>query len=188
MSDIFSIDFFFTKFLNNLFPHTPLYDLIFSFFSIKGANIVIWIFIIILLIILEERKNPGISKRDKKFIIIFLSAFLTTSVLVEFPLKNFFQRPRPNPTSFNQFQPATSNSNCPSNFSFPSGHTATAFAAATVLAYFDKKRRFFYYSIATLVAYSRIYLGCHYFFDVIGGGMVGFVIARLLIKLMSERN
>jgi undecaprenyl-diphosphatase len=142
----------------------------------KGNAIVVWILVIIFAVIFEEKKHPGISKNDKKFIIIFLTAFLTTSLLVEFPLKNFFHRPRPIPNVYN----------CPSNFSFPSGHTATAFAAATVLAYFDKKRRFLYYTIATLIAFSRIYLGCHYFFDVFAGAVFGYLISKLILNLKNN--
>ena len=59
--------------------------------------------------------------------------------------------------------------------------SATAFAAATVLSFFDKKRRWFYYTVAMLISYSRIYLGCHYFFDVIVGAIIGYIISQLLL-------
>ncbi|EKE14348.1 MAG: hypothetical protein ACD_12C00559G0006, partial [uncultured bacterium] len=62
----------------------------------------------------------------------------------------------------------------------------TAFAAATVLAYFDKKRRWFYYSAALLISYSRIYLGCHYFFDVIIGALIGFLISKLVVRFLPN--
>lgn len=175
-----------TQLLIWLLPHNVFFDTIFSFFSIKGVNIIIWIVIIILSIIFEERNNPGISNRDKKFIIIFLMVILTTSLLVEFPLKNFFRRQRPITTNFSQLQLISTHSNCPSDFSFPSGHASTAFAAATVLAYFDKKRRLFYYLIAFLIAYSRIYLGCHYFFDVLVGAIFGHLLSKLILKLRKE--
>jgi undecaprenyl-diphosphatase len=73
--------------------------------------------------------------------ITLILAFFITIFGVEFFLKNFFQRLRPQFTNHNQ---QLTISSCPTDFSFPSGHAATAFAAATVLAYFDKKRRFFY--------------------------------------------
>jgi undecaprenyl-diphosphatase len=136
-------------------------------------------------VILEERKNPGISKRDKKFIILFSLAFLLTGFLSDIVLKNIFMRPRPffgsenpNPTQF--LNPT--HFLCPTDFSFPSAHTATAFAAATILTFFDKKRRWFYYLVAILIGYSRIYLGCHYFFDVTVGAILGYLISKLLLK------
>ena len=164
-----------TNFLKNLLPHNLFFDLFFSFFSLKGNAIFVWILVIIIALFLEEKKHPGISKNDKKFIIVFTLSFLTTAFLVNYPLKNFFHRPRPN-----QLISTT----CPTDFSFPSGHAATAFAAATVLTFFDKKRRFFYSTITFLIAYSRIYLSCHYFLDVFGGGVIGVIIGKLILKLI----
>jgi undecaprenyl-diphosphatase len=164
-----------TNFLKNLLPHHRFFDLFFSFFSLKGNAIFVWILVIIIALFLEEKKHPGISKNDKKFIIAFTLSFLLTAFLVEYPLKNLFHRPRPN-----QLISTT----CPTDFSFPSGHAATAFSAATVLTFFDKKRRFFYSTITFLIAYSRIYLGCHYFLDVLGGGVIGVIIGKLILKLI----
>jgi undecaprenyl-diphosphatase len=154
----------------------------------KGNAIVVWILVIIFAVIFEEKKHPGISKNDKKFIVVFLTAFLATNFLVEFPLKNFFRRPRPITTNFNQLQLIKTNYNCPSGFSFPSGHAAAAFAAATVLTYFDKKRRLFYYLVASLIAFSRIYLACHFFLDIVAGGMIGFFTAKITIKLIMNKK
>ena len=166
-----------TNFLKNLLPHHHFFDLFFSFFSLKGNAIFVWILVIIIALFLEEKKHPGISKNDKKFIIVFTLSFLTTAFLVNYPLKNFFHRPRPN-----QLISTT----CPTDFSFPSGHAATAFAAATVLTFFDKKRRFFYSTIAFLIAYSRIYLGCHYFLDVLAGGVVGIIISKIILSIITN--
>jgi undecaprenyl-diphosphatase len=160
-----------TNFLKNLLPHNLFFDLFFSFFSLKGNAIFVWILVIIIALFLEEKKHPGISKNDKKFIIVFTLSFLLTAFLVEYPLKNFFNRQRPISTNY-----------CPTDFSFPSGHAATAFSAETVLTFFDKKRLFFYSTIAFLIAYSRIYLGCHYFFDVFWGGVLGFFVAKILLS------
>jgi membrane-associated phospholipid phosphatase len=59
--------------------------------------------------------------------------------------------------------------------SFPSGHTSTAFCLATSLTLEYKK---WYIGVpaylwAGSVGYSRIYLGVHYFSDVVGGAIVG---------------
>ena len=70
--------------------------------------------------------------------------------------------------------------------SFPSGHTATSFAAATVLSFFDKKRTLIFFAIATLIAVSRLYLGVHFVFDIIGGATLGFAIAKIVINTNSK--
>ena len=160
MSFLLSLDYFLTNFLNRLIPHNTLFDYFFSFFSMKGGSILIWMAIIVLLIIFEEKIN-------KKFILYFFVALGITSIVV-FGLKNTVRRARPTTV-------------CEKDFSFPSAHAATAFTAAAILTYFDKKRKWLYYTVAVLISYSRIYLGCHYFLDVISGAIIGYIISQLLL-------
>jgi len=101
---ILSFDKLITLFLKNLLPHNHFFNLFFSFFSLKGFTVFLWIVIVIVVLILEERKHPGVSKKDKQFVIAFISTFLLTALTV-FLLQNFFHRLRPITTSFN---PSTS--------------------------------------------------------------------------------
>lgn len=188
MESLLSFDYSLTGFFANFIPHYPIFDYLFSFFSLKGNSILIWILVMIISLVLEERKNPGINKKDKKFAILFLLAFLTTALVIEIPLKNLFHRTRPISSDFKQFQPTDINYNCPKDFSFPSGHAATAFAAATVLTYFDKKRKWFYYITAILISYSRLYLGCHFLFDVFIGALFGYFIAKLFLNFKLSHD
>ncbi len=179
---LLNIDKSLTLFFHNLFPHNIFFDTIFSFFSVIGSAAFIWITIILLVVFFEEKAHPSISKQDKKFIIIFTLTIFLSFLTSEVILKNIFKRPRP----FLQIKNLKLKiKNYPSDFSFPSGHATIAFATATTLSFFNKKRKWFYYFLAFLIAYSRLYLGVHYFFDVVVGAVIGVMISRIILKKLK---
>ncbi len=73
------------------------------------------------------------------------------------------------------------------NFSFPSGHTATAFGLFLYLAFISKSKilKVIYFLIALLTAFSRVYLSWHFFEDILAGTVVG-VSVTVLIYLFFE--
>ena len=68
------------------------------------------------------------------------------------------------------------------NPAFPSGHTAYAFAGATLLGNRYPKLRIPLYIGAGLVGVTRIYLGRHYASDVIAGAAVGTITGALVSR------
>jgi undecaprenyl-diphosphatase len=74
-------------------------------------------------------------------------------------------------------------------YSFPSGHTAGAFAIATILTLRYSKSPEIYipaFVWAGLVGYGRIYFGLHYPSDVLGGALVGAGSSLLVYKYKDE--
>lgn len=59
------------------------------------------------------------------------------------------------------------------SFSFPSVHAANIFAQAALLFFFYPRWKWTYLSFACFIGYTRIYVGVHYPFDVVGGALLG---------------
>jgi undecaprenyl-diphosphatase len=76
----------------------------------------------------------------------------------------------------------------PGNPSFPSGHAATSFACAATLAWLTPLSPIALYTLATLIAFSRVYVGVHYPLDVIGGAALGLGVATTLRLLVEARR
>ncbi|MBA3842179.1 MAG: phosphatase PAP2 family protein [Actinobacteria bacterium] len=69
----------------------------------------------------------------------------------------------------------------PTSHSFPSGHSSTSFAAATVIAAISPRLRIPAFVLAAGIAFSRVYNGVHWPLDVLAGSALGVLIALLLL-------
>jgi membrane-associated phospholipid phosphatase len=74
----------------------------------------------------------------------------------------------------------------PESTSFPSGHAATAFAAATAVGVLHPRLRVPLLTVAALVALSRVYLGVHFWSDVLVGSLLGVAIGFLTVRLFQR--
>jgi len=75
----------------------------------------------------------------------------------------------------------------PHGHSFPSGHAATSFACATVIAGAAPRWRLACYALAALIAFSRLYNGVHFPLDVIAGAALGIAIG-FAIRALRRRG
>ena len=67
--------------------------------------------------------------------------------------------------------------------SFPSGHSATSFACAAVLASLAPRLRVPLYALAVLIALSRLYNGDHFPLDVLAGAALGSIVAVVVLRV-----
>lgn len=131
-----------------------------------------------------------ILKRKKLAFLIF-SSFLLSGVIAQV-LKYFIPEARPAMIlDKSQYPYFIDHVTLHSYSSFPSGHTASAFAMATVISFYlpDKWWSVPLLLYAVLVGYSRIYLGNHFLIDVLSGliiGVISSVFCWLVIKGRSS--
>jgi undecaprenyl-diphosphatase len=76
----------------------------------------------------------------------------------------------------------------PPDHSFPSGHTASSFAAATALAFFYPRAAPLAYAVATGVGMSRVHLGVHFPSDAAVGGAIGIGIGTFTAWVFKLRR
>lgn len=119
-----------------------------------------------------------------------LFAFLISGLAVQL-IKNLVNAPRPRlffePGRYHYFLDNISLAN---NSSFPSGHTATAFAIATVFVILLKNSKWQLPVLlaAIFVGYSRIYLAQHFVADVLIGAFIGGVAGICGLQLSLNKN
>ena len=109
-----------------------------------------------------------------------LAAGCTLAALAAQVLKRTLNRTRPD-SAIDGFEALSED---PDAFSFPSGHTAAAFAVAVALGGEPAHAGPLSLLLATGIALSRVYLGAHYPLDVLVGGVLGAgagVAARFLV-------
>jgi membrane-associated phospholipid phosphatase len=126
--------------------------------------------------------------KKKEQSIAMLYAFLLSGVAVQI-IKNLVSAPRPKLFfEAGQYMFFIDDVVKTGNASFPSGHTTTAFAIATVAVMLIKNRNWQLPILiaAVLVGYSRIYLAQHFLIDVIIGASIGCLSGITAIYLVQN--
>ena len=121
--------------------------------------------------------------------IISATLFMVGTGLINTQIKQSIDRPRPMtffakeiaPHSNERFVHVVGQRLCCN--SFPSGHTNTAFAAATLLALRFGGLYWLAFVLAGIVGYSRVYMGVHFPSDVAAGAFLGIVIMWIWSKI-----
>ena len=75
----------------------------------------------------------------------------------------------------------------PSSTSFPSGHSAAAFAFATGVGHVLRPAAIPLRALAALISYSRVHTGVHYPGDVVAGALMGTALAQVTTHALDRR-
>lgn len=152
----------------NHLPHNTWLNRFFYFFTFVFNGGTAW-FVLMGVILLVKPKVGWRMVRDSA------GPLALATLAVEYPIKSYFKRRRP----FIDIIQAIVIGKKPGTWSFPSGHSATAFGGAWLFSRYFPRLTALWYTIAGLTAFSRIYLGDHYPGDVVSGSVVGTVLAIL---------
>lgn len=161
--------------LNSL--HSSMLDYFFIYYTILGDG---WLALILFLGLLLFRR----LLQSFQVLAAYLSSGMAAQVI-----KYLSPAPRPKvffqPEQYAYFIEGITRGGWSS---FPSGHTTTAFAVATVLALHAQHKwmGIGYLLLAIGVGYSRIYLGSHFLEDVIAGAILGVIFGTVSVMLLQQ--
>jgi undecaprenyl-diphosphatase len=192
MNKLESIDRAIVLFVNGL--HTPLLDEIMWFLSGKFSLIPLYLLLLILLKSQNTWKNTAII-----LVGLTLAIVLADQISVHL-FKNGFERYRPSHNEelkyllhFYEVRPGEYYQG--GKYGFVSSHAANFFAMiAFIFPFYKEKKNWILVGviiIGILVAISRIYLGVHYFSDVLIGATLGILVGfsiRTLVRAYFKRN
>lgn len=171
MDKLLQLDRAITLLLNS--PHTPFLDALMYLLSAKWP----WLLTVVALIFFLFYKKPA---REALFVIITTVLLITiTDQLSSHVIKPLVERLRPTFDPVMKYQICTAYGYLGGGFSFVSGHATNFFAIATftALVFRNHLYSFVVFLMACTVAYSRIYLGVHFFSDVLAGAVLGTLVA-----------
>ncbi len=166
---LLALDTFLFRWINS--AHAPPLDAVMLFVTdIKRTGI------LLLLVWVGLLWRGG--KRGRTVALLLIPLIALTDQLSSHLLKELFDRVRP----CEALEGVRAIDGCRYSLSFPSSHAVNNFAAATLFALFYRGWvRWVAFGLATVVSYSRIYLGLHYPSDVVGGAIIGTGCALALV-------
>ena len=168
----------------------PTLDGIMLFITRLGDKSIVWMIICWFLILVPPMKmlitkgdayeyEDDITKRRRVGWSILVTTVISP-IVVDYLLIGVVGRPRPfyvDPTLFVSTEKLSVI--LPDRTSFPSGYTAVAFASAFLILKSYKKAGIFAIVLASLIAFSRMYFFLHYPTDILGGIVVGAILAMV---------
>ena len=168
--DVIEFDEAMSSFIYN--SHSNLIDHFMIMLSTYGREIV-WVAVIVFMSIFTGWKG-------KKIALIIVISFLIIMPLNTL-FKYFFERPRPS-IEVQELGILPKN-----DFAYPSGHASIVSGGAAILLILFRKEKELLFSLilaaeAALVCISRIYVGDHFLFDVVGGILLGVGISLMSIS------
>jgi len=165
--------------LNGL--HAPLFDGIMFVISAKLTWVPLYIAVLFIVIKHWRRESVWI-------ILALVLCIVIADQVASGIIKDLVQRPRPSHAAGLDGLVHLVNNYSGGKYGFVSSHAANAFGFALLSSMLFRQRNYtiIIFIWATLTAYSRIYLGVHYPFDILGGIIVGIFAAQICFLLIKK--
>ena len=162
---------------------TPFFDPFWLLMSEKATNVVVY-----LCLVFFYGKRHGIKSAALLLLVGGVLVGLTDQLTNLF--KDGFMRLRPCHTAELDGMMRLVKASCGGKYGFFSGHSSNSFALAFFFSLIFKERKKlmpFLLFFASLIAYSRIYIGVHYPLDILFGALAGILMATLVYSLVNKR-
>lgn len=171
MSGITALDFTILDFIQ-AHLRTAFGDAVMPVITALGNSGIIWILLALVLLCIPKCRPLGLT---------VAAALAVDVILCNGIIKPLVARIRP----YDINTAVTLIISAPTDYSFPSGHTAASFAAVTALGLKKTKWWIPALVLALLIAFSRLYLYVHYPSDVLAGVVIG-VLAGFAGKFIAD--
>ena len=186
IEEILKLDSQLFLFLNNL--GSPAFDNFWIYLSYKESNI---IFYLALLVFYFYSKSKKIKLSEVFYSLLFIAIMIAIADQTANLFKDSFQRLRPcyneSLISFVRLV----NESCGGKYGFFSAHASNSFSLAVFFGLlFKNKFRFIIYMTlfyASLISFSRIYLGVHFPLDIFFGGVYGIITGLVIFRIYENR-
>lgn len=156
----------------------PVLSAILKVITTLGEGGIIFIALALILLVTKKYRKVGFA---------VMVALVVMLICNNFILKEIFARPRPFNITYdwwNEVYHFPDIVSRPNSFSFPSGHTSSAFAAAIAVLWYDRKIGIPTTIFAFIMGFSRIYVEVHYCTDVLAGMVVGIIYALIGVLIV----
>jgi undecaprenyl-diphosphatase len=171
---LYSIDIFLLYFINKTLSN-PLFDKFLPYIT----DVKNWYLAYFLLLSISFKYG---GRKGKIAVLVLPFFILASDQFSSFFLNNLFQRARP----CNVFTDLNVLVHCTGSYSFPSSHAVNNFSAAMFFSKLFPKIRMPLFITASIVAFSRPYVGVHYPSDIFGGMLIGLAVGYIFSLLVLE--
>lgn len=162
--------------LNALVGHSAVLDWAIYALAVYLAPVLVLVFVVLLFY-----SPVSIHEKGRILLTVFIAELISRIGFLN-GIQIFYDRPRP----FLVFADKIHSLFTVNAYAFPSGHATFFFTLAFVVLFYNRKWGIWFLTATLLMTTARVAAGVHYPSDILGGAVIGFIVA-LLVYAVSSR-